>query len=168
MFALKRKGWWGLGAGTYLSGMRLFGSRTTAFAARLAAVALTVAAAGALGTATANAAPASSGGGCLTWGGYFSACISASGSHLEPNFYTTNNANCASVTITVINNANNAVVWEDDAVNNGCALGIHGPWALDTANSGVTNGGSYAVIMYMTFKNGTNQGGWSPNETLSY
>jgi hypothetical protein len=63
--------------------MRLFGSRTTTFVSRIAAVVLAVGTAGALGTATAHA---SSGGGCHYGGGsgysYVVACISASGYEL--------------------------------------------------------------------------------------
>lgn len=147
--------------------MRLSGSRTTIFIARLAAAVLAVAAAGALGTATADASPASSGGGC-TNGSPIRACISASGSHLEPDLYVINNSGCSYVSVEVLNAANGAIAWQDDRVNNGCAPGIHGPWALDTANSGVADGGTYYTVATMVFTNGTSAMAISVNETLSY
>jgi hypothetical protein len=137
------------------------------FASRLAAVALAVATAGALGAATANASAASSGGGCAT-GSHIKGCISASGSHLEPDLYTLNNSGCSSVGIEVLNASNSAIVWQDDVVNSGCTVGIHGPWALDTANSSVVNGGTYYTVAWMNFTNGTSNQVISQNETLSY
>ena len=147
--------------------MHLFGSRTTTFVSRLSAVVLAAAAAGALGTATANAAPASSGGGCTT-GFYIEGCLSASGSHLEPDLYVLNNSGCSYVSIVLYNAGNDATIWQDANVNNGCAVGIHGPWALDTANSNVFDGATYYAKATIHFTNGSSEGAVSPNETFSY
>ena len=148
--------------------MRLSGSRATTFASRLSAGVLAVAALGALGTATANAAPASSGGGCAKQT-HIEGCISASGSHLEPDLYTLNNSGCASVGIEVVDASSGVPVWQNDNVNNGCALGIHGPWALDTANSGVQDNHTYYTVAWMDFTNNSlPEQVLTLNETLSY
>ena len=144
--------------------MRILASRTTTFVSRLSAVLLAVAAASAVGTTTANA---SSGGGCAT-GAHLESCISASGSHLEPDIYVLHDSGCSYVSVEVLNASNGAIAWQDDQVNGGCALGIHGPWALDTANSSVANGGTYYTVATMTLTNGTSDMTISHNETLSY
>ena len=87
---------------------------------------------------------------------------------LEPDLYVLNNSGCSYVTIVLYNAENDATIWQDAKVTNGCALGIHGPWALDIANSNVFDGATYYVIATMHLTNGSSEGAVSPNETFSY
>jgi hypothetical protein len=135
-------------------------------------IAEAVGTASALGTATAHA---SSGGGCNDGGGsgysYVVACISASGAKLEPNLYVLDNSPpCTSVSIWVNNaNENQLTVWSDQTVNNGCALGIHGPWPLTSANTpGIVDGDTYYVYVRMNFRSGGYELLESPTEVLKY
>ena len=130
---------------------------------------MAVATIGALGTATANAAPASSGGGCNS-DVYVEACISASGSHLESDFYTLqNNSRCKVVSILVIDAATGDIVKQFDGVTGGCALGHHGPFGLDSTDPGIVNGHSYySEAVYNFTDGGPSARVPSPHEIFSY
>ena len=140
--------------------MRLSGSRTRTIVSRLSVFVLAVAAAGALGTATANA---STGGGCLTKDGY-SACISASGSSLEPDYYSLVDNGCIGIEVQVLDANGGKLMWEHNAGSAGCTVGKHGPWAVNSGNSSVVNGGSYITVV----SNEDGSVAVSPSETLSY
>lgn len=90
------------------------------------------------------AAHASSGGGCNT-NNQITACISASGNRLEPDLYVHTSSGCSHVSIWVEDETTSRVIWTDSTVTNGCAVGHHGPWPLDSANTSgqVVNGHKY-------------------------
>jgi hypothetical protein len=89
-------------------------------------------------------AHASSGGGCNT-NNQITACISASGDRLEPDLYVHTSSGCSHVSIWVDDETTSRTIWRDDTVTDGCAVGHHGPWALDSANTSgqVVNGHKY-------------------------
>jgi len=135
---------------------------------RLSVAVLAAAAVGAINMPAANA---SSGGGCAAANGSTTVCISASGSHLEPDYYINNSAGtCSSVAVWVDDlNDNSLTIWSDSTVNSGCVTGHHGPWALDSSNTsgGVVNGHRYVAYMQINGSSGTAKLE-SPAETLSY
>ena len=71
--------------------------------------------------------------------------------------------------IEVINVNEDAIIWQDELVNDGCAPGIHGPWEVDSANSpGVINGDTYYAVAAYYFPGGVTEKVGSPEEVLSY
>lgn len=148
--------------------MRLLGSGSTRL---LLLASVVVGVSSLMAGVNAPAARASSGGGCWSEGNtQVSACISASGSHLEPDLYVLNNSNCQSVEVIVADITSNKVIWSDDNVTSGCTLGVHGPWALDSANTdgGLVSGHEYYTTVYMILANSSvyDVGAVSPTETF--
>ncbi|NUQ99891.1 MAG: hypothetical protein HOY79_26195 [Streptomyces sp.] len=117
----------------------------------LAGAALAVATA-ALPASAATVRPDSSGGGCSSSGGSpdVEACISASGSYLEPDAYIINNSGCVSAGWRLYDTTSGSNVLEQE-VSMGCADGHYGPYGF----AGI-KGHSYRTLAYINTANITN------------
>jgi hypothetical protein len=106
----------------------------------------------------AGPAGASSGGGCGIAGFDVVACISASGSYIEPDMYilADTNSHCTDVTFQVIDDTAGRGIF---ATHVGCAAGHHGPWPI----AGV-NGHRYHTVATMTTSTGGPQNASSSPE----
>jgi hypothetical protein len=117
----------------------------------------------ALGTTVfaASVASASTGGGCGVTRGNVAACVSASGSHVEPDLYITSvPSNCQFVVFELIDDSRGAVVLKETV---SCKAGHSGPWAF----AGI-NGHYYKTWAQMTTTSGALFPSTSPTLQLAY
>lgn len=112
---------------------------------------------------TPGTASASSGGGCSTVqgsGGKVSACLSASGSDLEPDAYILSATTCTTTYIELFDDTTGSGPLAEENV--GCGVGHYGPFAY----KGVNGHQYYTVVVMVHGTTNVAQAG-SPDETLS-
>lgn len=71
--------------------------------------------------------------------------------------------------VTVTDLTGGYILWQDTDVTDGCDEGIHGPWALDSANTDgrLVSGHVYETACLMYLANGdVTASSVSPNETF--